>query len=221
MKTVIFTTTSKNKIDDFKTFLEYKNLTNEINLLTLSDIHIPDGEAPEDCDTVEGNANQKLSYYFDRLPEEYRNSDTYLMSEDTGLFIDALGGAPGVKTARFTGSHDYKATNEKIMSLMSGELSTGRRQCTIKSCVSIVSSINKSNMYSEPFIYDDFYVTYEESKVPYFAFDSIVSPYGVKSVTLAEIGYSNKVKRLRELPRYEGFCRCMSFIGYICPEILG
>jgi hypothetical protein len=44
MKTVIFTTTSKNKIDDFKTFLEYKNLTNEINLLTLSDIHIPDGE---------------------------------------------------------------------------------------------------------------------------------------------------------------------------------
>lgn len=35
MKTVIFTTTSKNKIDDFKTFLEYKNLTNEINLLTL------------------------------------------------------------------------------------------------------------------------------------------------------------------------------------------
>jgi len=48
--------------------------------------------------------------------------------DDSGLFIDALDGAPGVHSARWTGIHrDYDTQNAKVLDLMKGE--TNRSAC--------------------------------------------------------------------------------------------
>ncbi len=53
-------------------------------------------DIPETADTFEGNALQKARYLFN-------NYEVNCFSEDTGLEITALDGAPGVITARYAG----------------------------------------------------------------------------------------------------------------------
>lgn len=53
-------------------------------------------QAPEeDADTLEGNARKKAEYYSRFLP------GTLILADDSGLEVDALGGAPGVYSARY------------------------------------------------------------------------------------------------------------------------
>ncbi len=58
----------------------------------------PDGlaETVEDAQTLEGNAGKKAH-------EVCAASGAPALADDTGLFVDALGGAPGVLTARYGG----------------------------------------------------------------------------------------------------------------------
>src|SRR5215813_8395180 len=64
-----------------------------IRLLSLADL--PPIEEPEETGTTfEENARLKAHYYSDR-------SGLWTVAEDSGLVIDALGGEPGVKSARF------------------------------------------------------------------------------------------------------------------------
>jgi XTP/dITP diphosphohydrolase len=58
----------------------------------------PDGLAQtvEDADTLEGNAAKKAR-------EVCAATGSPALADDTGLFVDALGGAPGVRTARYGG----------------------------------------------------------------------------------------------------------------------
>jgi XTP/dITP diphosphohydrolase len=51
---------------------------------------------PEDAETFEGNATEKAIYYSRFLPGEM------VMADDSGIEVDALGGAPGVRSARFS-----------------------------------------------------------------------------------------------------------------------
>jgi XTP/dITP diphosphohydrolase len=51
---------------------------------------------PEDADTFEGNAVEKAIYYSRFLPGEM------VMADDSGIEVDALGGAPGVRSARYS-----------------------------------------------------------------------------------------------------------------------
>jgi XTP/dITP diphosphohydrolase len=71
-------------------------------------------EIPETSDTIEGNALQKARYVFE-------NYGYYCFSEDTGLEIDALEGAPGVITAHYAGeSRDANANMDKVLREMQG-----------------------------------------------------------------------------------------------------
>src|SRR4029077_6263682 len=58
----------------------------------------------EDADTLEGNARLKAVAICDATGEP-------AVADDTGLFVDALGGAPGVWTARFAGEGATYAEN--------------------------------------------------------------------------------------------------------------
>jgi XTP/dITP diphosphohydrolase len=62
----------------------------------------------EDADTLSGNAEKKARAYYDRhaLPA---------LADDTGLEVDALGGKPGVHTARFAGPDATAADNTAKM----------------------------------------------------------------------------------------------------------
>ena len=63
---------------------------------------------PEDGITFEENAIRKARYYGSRAPG-------LLFADDSGLEVDALGGAPGVYSARFGGFQATDATNNRVL----------------------------------------------------------------------------------------------------------
>lgn len=74
---------------------------------TLKDIGCQE-DIPETADTLEGNALIKARY----VKEKY-GYDCF--SEDTGLEVEALGGAPGVHTARYAGDQKNPADNIALL----------------------------------------------------------------------------------------------------------
>ena len=66
-------------------------------------------EVKEDGKTFEENATIKATTAANEL-------QLPVMADDSGLMVDALGGAPGVRSARYAGDHDDAANNAKLLS---------------------------------------------------------------------------------------------------------
>jgi len=89
MRTLLVATTNPGKLREIRQLMAGV----PIRLLSLADL--PPIEEPEETGTTfEENARLKAHYYSAR-------SGLWTVAEDSGLVIDALGGAPGVKSARF------------------------------------------------------------------------------------------------------------------------
>ena len=89
---LLIATTNRNKVREIRALLEDA----PVELLTLD--AFPALPAPEETGrTYEENARQKAHYYAGVTGE-------LTVAEDSGLEIDALGGAPGVESARFGGA---------------------------------------------------------------------------------------------------------------------
>jgi XTP/dITP diphosphohydrolase len=92
MLTLIFATNNQNKV------LEVKNLLHgAYHIRSLQDIGI-DQEIAEPFNTLEANALEKALVI-------KRKTGLDCFAEDTGLFVTALNGEPGVKSARYAGEH--------------------------------------------------------------------------------------------------------------------
>src|SRR5436305_9402525 len=61
---------------------------------------------PEDEPTFEGNARHKALYYSHRAPGKI------VIADDSDLEVDALHGAPGVRSARFADDHNYRPSED-------------------------------------------------------------------------------------------------------------
>lgn len=92
MRVLRFATTNPHKVREVRDLLTGA----PVRVETLDGL--PAGAEPdESADTFEGNARIKALHYAAGCPGEY------VVSEDSGLEVDALGGAPGVHSARFLG----------------------------------------------------------------------------------------------------------------------
>ncbi|MBQ2490999.1 MAG: non-canonical purine NTP pyrophosphatase, partial [Muribaculaceae bacterium] len=79
-----------------------------IEILSLNDIGCHE-DIPETADTLQGNAEMKARYV-----KRHYGYDCF--SDDTGLEIDALGGAPGVHSARYGGvAHDSERNIDRVL----------------------------------------------------------------------------------------------------------
>lgn len=91
---------------------------------SLSDIGCHD-EIPETADTLAGNALQKARYV-----KEHYGYDCF--ADDTGLMAAALGGAPGVMTARYAGEHCSPDDNmDKLLAELEGAVDRRARFATV------------------------------------------------------------------------------------------
>ena len=86
-------------------------------LVSLAQVGIEE-DIPETGNTLRANSLQKARYLFDKV-----GCDCF--ADDTGLEVDALGGAPGVYTARYAGEgKDFNANMDKVLyelSVIEGE----------------------------------------------------------------------------------------------------
>lgn len=91
-----------------------------VRLLTPSDVGgLP--EVAEDQPTFEGNARKKAE-------AAARASGHWCLADDSGLEVEHLGGAPGVRSARFAGPHgDDGANNERLLKELQGVPADRRR----------------------------------------------------------------------------------------------
>lgn len=87
---LLVATTSQGKLRDFRTAAKAFSVEIE-SLPNLEAIEPPE----EDANTFEGNATLKAIYYSRFAPGEL------VLADDSGLEVDALSGAPGVRSARF------------------------------------------------------------------------------------------------------------------------
>ena len=103
MIALLLATTNANKVREIRAVLD----GTAIDLITLSDV-APVREPEETATTYWGNARQKALAYA-------AGTGHTAVAEDSGLEIAALGGAPGVKSARFLGADvSYPARFEEI-----------------------------------------------------------------------------------------------------------
>ena len=82
-------------------------------------------DIPETASTLEGNARQKARYLYERTGLD-------CFADDTGLEVEALGGAPGVRSARYAGDeHDFDANNALLLKNLEGESNRKARFRTV------------------------------------------------------------------------------------------
>jgi len=99
-----------------------------IQLLNLMAINCHE-EIPEEQDTIEGNASQKAWY----VSNKYQVN---CFADDTGLEVDALGGKPGVYSARYAGEDcSFQDNVDKILKEMSGNENRTARFRTVISLI--------------------------------------------------------------------------------------
>ncbi len=97
---IVFATNNPHKLKEIQSLLG-----NHFQLLSLKEIGF-EGDIPENQTTLEGNALEKARYIFDKYAFP-------CFADDTGLEVDALGGEPGVYSARYAGPLQNYGAEEK------------------------------------------------------------------------------------------------------------
>ena len=103
MKLVI-ATDNKNKVKEIKEVLK----DFDFEILSKKELGLGDLNIVENAETLEGNAKIKAEAISKKI-------DSYILADDTGLFVKALNGEPGVRSARYAGDHDEKANRKKLL----------------------------------------------------------------------------------------------------------
>jgi len=128
--------------------------------------HVPD--VVEDGDTLEDNARLKAQAIL-------QATGIAALSDDTGLSVDALGGEPGVRSARYSGENaTYEENVEKLIQNLAGvppRLRTARFKTVAMICYPdgseiiatgvVEGMISESRKGDEGFGYDPVFIPYE------------------------------------------------------------
>lgn len=109
LTSVVLATTNRGKLADFRLLLAEAGID-----VTVPADHGLELEVDETGDTFVANALLKAHAYAERL-------DVAVLADDSGLAVDALGGAPGVSSARYAGEPcDDDANNAKLLRELDG-----------------------------------------------------------------------------------------------------
>ncbi|MEQ1554688.1 MAG: RdgB/HAM1 family non-canonical purine NTP pyrophosphatase [Ferruginibacter sp.] len=119
---LIFATNNQNKVAEIKAAL-----TNGLEIITLTEAGI-NIDIPEPHETLEENAREKATVIHNITAQN-------CFSEDTGLEVEALAGAPGVLSARYAG--DDADNKKNIVLLLSNMHNIENRNAQFKTVISL------------------------------------------------------------------------------------
>ena len=172
MHTLVFATNNPHKAREIEQILG-----GEYQILTLKDIGcLEDIEETED--TLEGNALLKARYVKSKYGYD-------CFSEDTGLEVEALDGAPGVHTARYAGESKSPAANiARLLQNLEHKMNRKARFRTV-----IVLIINGQEITMEGICPGQIALTKRGASD--FGYDPVFMPEGYEQ-TFAELGEAVK-----------------------------
>ncbi|MBO5655605.1 MAG: RdgB/HAM1 family non-canonical purine NTP pyrophosphatase [Rikenellaceae bacterium] len=169
---LIFATNNRHKLTEVSQIL---GDTSE--LTTLAECGITE-DIPETSPTIQGNALQKARYVWERTG---RNC----FADDTGLEVDALNGAPGVRSARYaTDGHDFDANVTLLLRNLEG---VTERSAQFRTVVALI-------LDGEEYLFEGIvrgHITSERFGEGGFGYDPVFVPEG-EVMTFAEMSAEAK-----------------------------
>ncbi len=189
----VLATNNKKKIEEMRHIIGV--MDKEIRLFSLDDFPAFE-EAVEDGDTFEANAVKKAVYVAGK-------TRMIAIADDSGLEVDALGGAPGVYSARYAGEpSDDMANNKKLLEGMA-DVPDEKRGARFVCCIALASKEGVETFTG----YIKGMIGRESKGYNGFGYDPLFYPEGEER-TFAEIGkekknaVSHRAMALRELQKY-------------------
>ena len=172
MKTLVFATNNLHKLEEVRDILG-----GSFRIASLKEIGCID-DIPETADTLEGNALQKARYVKEKFGYD-------CFADDTGLEVEALGGAPGVFSARYAGpGHDSEANMRKLLKELEGKTN---RQAQFRTVVALL-------LDGEEYTFEGIVrgtILTERRGTAGFGYDPVFVPEGYAE-TFAEMGSEEK-----------------------------
>jgi XTP/dITP diphosphohydrolase len=167
----------------------------QFNILCLKDVFIEE-DIPETSNTLEGNAGMKARFIYDKTGMD-------CFADDTGLFIEALDGRPGVYSARYAGEgYNFEDNIRKVLAEM--DQKENRKACF--RCVICLIKGGKEYLFEGRI---DGKILKEKRGKEGFGYDPIFVPSG-QSLTFAEMppylknGISHRGRAIWKMLRFLG-----------------
>lgn len=170
---VIFATNNAHKLQEIQQIVG-----DQIKILSLRDIGFT-GEIPETQPTIEGNAQQKANYIFERFQKP-------VFADDTGLEVEALNREPGVYSARYAGENCSFEDNVNLLLKNLG--SNNNRKARFKTVIAMQFSENQTELF-EGIVEGE--ITNLPSGNGGFGYDPIFKPKGFE-LTFSEMSAEQK-----------------------------
>ncbi len=136
MEKIILASNNKNKIK------EIKNMLPTMEVLSLNDIGLFD-DIVEDGTTFSENALIKARATFKFLKS--KNMSAWVLSDDSGLCVEALNCEPGVYSARYAGDHNDKANREKLLNKLKTK---ANRNAYFMCAMALINPTGKEHMFN-------------------------------------------------------------------------
>jgi len=185
MRKLVFATNNRHKLNEIRSLLH-----GQYEILSLLDIGCT-VEIPETGDTLEENSSIKARHV-------YREYGMDCFADDTGLEIEALGGRPGVFSARYAGEDCNPENNLiKVLSELEGKSNRKARFRTV------ICLIEKGEEYFFEGVANGKIIE-EKRGAEGFGYDPVFVPEGLDT-TFAEMPLavkntiSHRAKAMREL----------------------
>lgn len=167
---IVFASANRHKL-----FEAQKIFGSDFQILLPADLGFT-GEIPETHETLAENSAQKAQFVWDRFGKP-------CFSDDTGLEVDALGGAPGVYSARYAGEPANTVRNiEKLLREL-GDTPYAQRTARFRCVVSYIDAQGRLTQFEGRC---EGHINFAPVRLDAFGYDPVFIPDGL-DVTLAEI----------------------------------
>ncbi len=111
---------------------EFRSILGEsVRIVSLADIGLASPQ--ETGATFEDNSTLKARYV-------YEHTGLVTLADDSGLEVDALGGAPGVRSARYAGDHHNDADNRALLKRNLAAVPAGDRTARFVAAIAIIDA---------------------------------------------------------------------------------
>ena len=179
---LVFATNNQNKLKEIREILG-----SEFEIVGLK-FFGGKGEIPETGSTLEANAHQKASYVY-----EHYHLDCF--ADDTGLEVEALGGAPGVHSARYADNtdHDSEANMAKLLRELKGK---ENRKARFRTVIALIQKEGDNPICSREYEFEgevNGIIDTEKHGTEGFGYDPLFIPEGYNK-SFAELGENIKNK---------------------------